>query len=464
MKSIIPKMRISQTFPRTMLILLLCLAVYHIIYRSQRPNIYLSKITGINIVNEDSYVARESERELYLMRKSDYINVIEKTTKSTLSKEVFSHPLKKNVTDILRSISPKLKLTSFTINPIKEINSTQQQLLEFLTKGTLNEKWKNGNVNTQSKENEALQPDTIASSKKTATVPGVTRKDNGNVPTLDNTLRQLEHRAEIVRQMCNKWNMEEGETSHRISGKRKLERKEKITLSHFYLARSASTMTCPINKTEAEFHFARKYFFKFLLVRHPFERLLSAYRDKIERANHWSLLQFRKHILSSLSPKQIETGTKSTAIEQEGEAGIETNKANEDIPTFSDFLEYILRPNLTDADFSSHWAPYWQWCSPCTINYTVIAKLETAAGDLEYIWHRVGLHTPESPWHNRISLGSSTKPTVLSHYYRQLDPSLIRRVYQRYRPDFEIFQYDVREVFRLANHCLLSDCSDVGDL
>lgn len=233
MKSIIPKIRISQTFLKTILILLLCLAIYHIIYRSQRPNIYLSKIISINRVNEDSYVDRESERELYLMRKSDYVNVIEKITKSTLSKEAVSHPLKKNVTDISRSISPKLKISSFTINPIKEINSTQQQLLEFLTNGTSNEKWKNGNVSTKSKENEALQPDTITSSKKTATVPGVTRKDNGDVPTLDSTLKQLEHRAEIVRQMCNKWNMEEGETSHRISGKRKLGMFGSQTLFYF---------------------------------------------------------------------------------------------------------------------------------------------------------------------------------------------------------------------------------------
>ncbi|XP_063600036.1 carbohydrate sulfotransferase 8-like [Penaeus indicus] len=487
-------MKNTQHFLKlTVLFLLLSLVVYYVIYKSRRPKIYKNGIFYANTVNEDSYVVRETKRS-----KSDNDFTVEKILKFVLSEETISRTLKENVTKTSGGVSPKLESTSVIINDTKTLNTTPYQPLESLIDGNTSEKLKTNDRPLHPHITEAISSHKLVESKKTVIFSGVTDKDSSSAVKLDDTAKRLEHRAEVVRRLCQKWNTEERKPLHGVSA----EKKEQVILSHFYLARSASTLTCPINKagstsivaglmeaegnplptmkddslsihgasavlkpqTEAEFNFTKKYFFKFLLVRHPFERLLSAYRDKVERANHWSLVQFRKHILSSLSSKQIGNGTKPTAAEEGDDAAREANKPNEEIPTFSDFLEYILMPNMTDADFSSHWAPYWQWCSPCALNYTAIATLETAGSDLEYIWRRVGLRTLEKPWHNRYSLSLSPKPSVLSRYYEQLSPSLIRRVYQEYSQDFELFQYDVRDVYRLGRHCVLSDCSDVGYL
>ncbi|XP_047486626.1 carbohydrate sulfotransferase 10-like isoform X2 [Penaeus chinensis] len=489
----IPKMKNTLHFLKlTVLFLLLSLVVYYVIYKSHRPKVYKNEIFYADTVKEDSYVVHQTKRS-----KFDNDFAVEKTFKFTLSGETISHTLKENVTKISGGVFSKLKSTSVIINDTKRINITQYQPLESLLDENTSDKLKTNDRHLQPHITEAISSHKLVESKKTVIFSGVTDKDSRSVIMLDDTAKRLEHRAEVVRRLCQKWNTEKGKPLHRVS-----EKKEQIILSHFYLARSASTLTCPINKagstsivaglmeaegnslptmeddslsvhgaaavlrpqTEAEFNFTKKYFFKFLLVRHPFERLLSAYRDKVERANHWSLVQFRKHILSSLSSKQIEIGTESTTSEEENDAAREANEPNEEIPSFSDFLEYILMPNMTDADFSSHWAPYWQWCSPCALNYTAIATLETAGSDLEYIWRRVGLRSSEKPWRNRNGLSLSPKPSVLSRYYQQLSPSLIRRVYQEYSRDFKLFQYDVRDVFRLGRHCVLGDCSDVGYL
>ena len=42
----------------------------------------------------------------------------------------------------------------------------------------------------------------------------------------------------------------------------------------------------------------------------------------------------------------------------------------EDIPSFSDFLEFVLSTNLLGSGFSSHWVPYWRACTPCHFKYS----------------------------------------------------------------------------------------------
>ena len=50
----------------------------------------------------------------------------------------------------------------------------------------------------------------------------------------------------------------------------------------------------PSLQSRAELESAERSFFKFMLVRDPFERLHSCYRDKMVDNPHWSLVKFRK--------------------------------------------------------------------------------------------------------------------------------------------------------------------------
>ena len=46
----------------------------------------------------------------------------------------------------------------------------------------------------------------------------------------------------------------------------------------------------------------------------------------------------------------------------------------EDIPTFGDFLEFVLSTNLLGSGFSSHWVPYWRACTPCHFKYSGLPR------------------------------------------------------------------------------------------
>ena len=49
------------------------------------------------------------------------------------------------------------------------------------------------------------------------------------------------------------------------------------------------------------------------------------------------------------------------------------------IPTFSEFVDYLLATEV--EEYNEHWLPYYLLCTPCNINYTVIAKTEHIADD-----------------------------------------------------------------------------------
>ena len=36
---------------------------------------------------------------------------------------------------------------------------------------------------------------------------------------------------------------------------------------------------------------------------------------------------------------------------------------------------------ITGGGFSSHWVPYWHWCTPCSVKFDAVVKLE----DPEYM-------------------------------------------------------------------------------
>lgn len=62
-------------------------------------------------------------------------------------------------------------------------------------------------------------------------------------------------------------------------------------------------------------------------------------------------------------------------------------------PTFREFVLYLIDNSKNKTDFDEHWAPIYTFCTPCSINYTIIAKVETLQRDSEYIIRQTGLET-----------------------------------------------------------------------
>jgi len=187
-------------------------------------------------------------------------------------------------------------------------------------------------------------------------------------------------------------------------------------------------------------------YFKFMVVRHPFIRIVSAFRDKLETlAEH----NVRYHMRDA--PRMTSRRTFNSSVA--------------DSPTFPEFVEYLIRtpPNLMDK----HWAPYSKVCLPCNISYSAILRLETLQLDADWLFPRLGLEKLRRPWEQvaggaagvvkvdkesgeetvRVhggpgGEGGASSASLMEKYFSQLEKSAIVRLYEKYSVDFRMFGYD----------------------
>uniref|UniRef100_A0AAG5DTI5 Carbohydrate sulfotransferase n=1 Tax=Anopheles atroparvus TaxID=41427 RepID=A0AAG5DTI5_ANOAO len=170
----------------------------------------------------------------------------------------------------------------------------------------------------------------------------------------------------------------------------------------------------------------------FLIVREPFERLLSAYRNKLEGCRN----KFYKLLGEQIVKKFRKVNpAKGGAKPPHG-------------PTFREFLEFLVSHYRSGGRFDEHWSPVYSFCTPCSINFTLIAKMETFQRDSEYIIRQAGLETlllNKMPRYKaRWITNRSTSDTrnLIPRYFAQIDEKLLTDVLEIYQLDFELFGYN----------------------
>lgn len=170
-----------------------------------------------------------------------------------------------------------------------------------------------------------------------------------------------------------------------------------------------------------------KTYLKFIFVRHPYERLLSAYRNKFEYTySNYFQIRFGRKII-----KQYRVN-----------ASAESLSRGHDV-TFQEFIQYITELNATNEafNFNEHWRPIKYLCYPCNVRYDIIGKYETLVSDAEYTLLRAGLSNKVS--FPRRDQTYKFRPTtdLLHEYYDQIDQNLMDKLALIYKEDLEMFDY-----------------------
>ena len=96
------------------------------------------------------------------------------------------------------------------------------------------------------------------------------------------------------------------------------------------------------------------------------------------------------------------------------------------------------------TDYDPHWRPYWIHCSPCLVNYDFVLKIETMQEDFEKLKNLVDLPDALHLETKTVSLevSRSDEGKVVRAHLMQLTPPEKRKLIERFKEDFDLFNYD----------------------
>ncbi|KFQ39338.1 Carbohydrate sulfotransferase 9, partial [Mesitornis unicolor] len=164
-----------------------------------------------------------------------------------------------------------------------------------------------------------------------------------------------------------------------------------------------------------------KNYTKVMFTRHPLERLVSAYRDK--------LLHSEPHY--------------STVVADEIRKMFRKNSNSSEKVSFQEFVNFVIAKPPSTLDI--HWKPMFLLCDPCNINYDILGKYETLGLDSEHVLKVIG--APESLHYPSLKRYSSEKRTngdITLEYLRQLNSEQIEKIKKLYQMDFFLFNYSMK--------------------
>ncbi|NXX77852.1 CHST9 sulfotransferase, partial [Urocolius indicus] len=157
---------------------------------------------------------------------------------------------------------------------------------------------------------------------------------------------------------------------------------------------------------------------KVMFTRHPLERLVSAYRDKLLHFEPFYSITVANEIRAMFRKHRNSTGKVS----------------------FQEFVTFILSKPPSSLDI--HWKPMFLLCDPCNVHYDVLGKYETLGSDSEHVLEAIGapagLHYPSV---KRYGSEKRTTGDITLEYLRQLNSEQIEKIKKLYQMDFVLFNY-----------------------
>uniref|UniRef100_UPI00398F561E carbohydrate sulfotransferase 14 n=1 Tax=Pristiophorus japonicus TaxID=55135 RepID=UPI00398F561E len=172
----------------------------------------------------------------------------------------------------------------------------------------------------------------------------------------------------------------------------------------------------------SEIKYRLKYYYKFMFVRDPMERMLSAYRNKFGEIEAYQ----RKYGMEIVRKYRKNVG-----------------QSKGDDVTFTEFLQYLVDEDV--ETMNEHWMPIYNLCQPCAVTYDYIGSYERLHSDAGYVLQSVGApHTVEFPhrqaWYKPITRES------LHYYLCKLPQGLLNELLPKYILDFSLYAYPLPNV------------------
>ena len=169
-------------------------------------------------------------------------------------------------------------------------------------------------------------------------------------------------------------------------------------------------------------------YFKYIFIRNPMERLVSAYLDKIANPLNKSTIKykneekFKARIIKKWRPGDYSAWLKdSRAI----------------YPTFSEYIDYINIIKLRRVD--KHFKPIAYLCLPCKIKYNFYANFKLLPDDAKAVLDHFDLNSSYYDYTSFITHKSYKTSDLVIKYFSQLTTAQKEKLFHKYTDELDFY-------------------------
>ena len=179
-------------------------------------------------------------------------------------------------------------------------------------------------------------------------------------------------------------------------------------------------------------HFLTK-FYKFMFVRHPLHRLVSAYRDKFffPAGDNKFIYNLFGKIIKQNYPENF---------------NITIHHPSEDFVTFKQFVQYVADSAAKGNWLNDHFSPYYDLCRPCDIKYDFVGRMEMMQMDSQFIIRKFFQNTSIDTLPGMSATSKSTHGSEVRDLFQTLPRDLVTRLYFAFQPDFDMYGYSLEDL------------------
>lgn len=174
-----------------------------------------------------------------------------------------------------------------------------------------------------------------------------------------------------------------------------------------------------------EIDYRLKNYFKFMFVRHPLDRLFSAWHNKF----HENFLDMQKKYGIPIVKKFRDNPP--------------DNPRGDDV-TLGEFFKYLA--GTSTNQFNEHWMPYNELCQPCYVDYNFIGIYENLEDEATTMIKHLGLSDKVSyPERQRYYDKHTVPDEGKIEEWRKVPAGTFQDVLRKYAQDFGLFGYPLPE-------------------
>jgi len=174
--------------------------------------------------------------------------------------------------------------------------------------------------------------------------------------------------------------------------------------------------------------FADSRYFTFMFVREPLERLVSAYRDKLQKDPNRSI---DARIVKQYRPRDYKRSIRHYNV------------------TFAEFVRYVLDQHAAGNVLDRHWMPQSQLCRVCQYRWDVIGHYETLREDAGYVVSRLKSRIMDVGQRHRVAnvtfpadSGHRKSGHFLQQMYASVPAADVQALYTLYAVDYTLFGFE----------------------